>query len=208
MNAAVFVGGLGTRLRTIAPVKALAPLGAGTLLSYQLDRLAPLRPDRTVLLAGHAADALPDLPGVEVRVESTPLGTAGALHALGPGTWLVLNVDHVSDLDLAGLLAAHDGRATAVVHRVQHQIPQGVVTLRDDLVIEYRERPTLDLWVTVGAYVFDGDALTDALDGSRCDMPELIQRLAPVRRFVHPGAWFDAGTPSRLAAADAWLRQH
>jgi NDP-sugar pyrophosphorylase family protein len=207
VNAAVFVGGLGTRLRSVAPVKALAPLGAGTLLSYQLDRLAPLQPERVVLLAGHAADALPALPGVEIRTEPSPLGTAGALHGLGPGTWLVLNVDHVSDLDLPGLLAAHDGRATAVVHPIQHQIPQGVVTLAGDQVVAYRERPTLDLWVTVGAYVFDGDALRGALDGSRCDMPELIQRLAPVRRFVHAGTWFDAGTPSRLAAADAWLRQ-
>lgn len=211
-GVAIIAGGLGTRLRPVtgtAP-KALAPFAGGTLLSHLLERVAPLNPARVVLLAGYEASTLRACApaGVEVIAEPSPLGTAGALAQLPPEprTWLSLNVDHVSDLDLRALLAAHDGRATAVTTTVEHEIPQGVVQVQAGRLQSWQERPRLSLQVTVGAYVFDRAALAQVLHGQRMDMPELISALAPVQAFHHGGRWFDAGTPQRLAAAEVWYQ--
>lgn len=211
LGVVIIAGGAGTRLRSVTGdrPKALAPLGQGTLLSHLLERVAPLAPDRIVVLGGHQAQAIRAvLPlGVELLVEGSPLGTAGGLHQLpiSPETWLSLNIDHVSDLDLPALLAAHDGRATAVVHPVAHEIPHGVVQLEKGQLIDWTERPVQHIHVTVGAYVFSRAALTEHLHGQQVHMPALIQALAPVNTFEHSGTWFDAGTPKRLLAAQAWL---
>lgn len=212
LGVVLIAGGEGTRLRAVtgpAP-KALAPLGGGTLLSHLLARIAVLKPARVCVLGGYQAERLAQAlpPQVELLVEPSPLGTAGGLHLLPPepGTWLSLNIDHVSDLDLPALLAAHQGPATAVVHPVAHEIPHGVVELRQGQIVGWRERPIHEIHVTVGAYVFNRATLAEHLRGQAMDMPELIRRLAPVRSFEHRGTWFDAGTPERLLAAETWLR--
>ena len=212
LGIVLIAGGAGTRLRSVtgALPKALAPLGPGTLLSHLLERVAELSPERVVVLGGHQAQAIRAvLPlDVELLVEGSPLGTAGGLHQLPqePETWLSLNIDHVSDLDLSALLAAHDGRATAVVHPVAHEIPHGVVQLKNGMLTAWSERPVQHIHVTVGAYVFSRVALAEHLHGQSMDMPELLRALAPVQSFEHRGTWFDAGTPQRLLAAETWLQ--
>ena len=213
LGVVIIAGGAGTRLRSVtgAQPKALAPLGQGTLLSHLLERITPLSPARVVVLGGHQAPAIrAALPlGVELLVEASPLGTAGGLHQLpqAPETWLSLNIDHVSDLDLPALLAAHDGRATAVVHPVAHEIPHGVVTLEGDQLTSWVERPVQHIHVTVGAYVFNRSVLSEHLRGQPLHMPALIRALAPVQTFEHRGTGFDAGTPERLLAAQSWLQR-
>ncbi len=211
LGVVIVAGGAGTRLRPVTgdQPKALAPLGKGTLLSHLLERIAPLAPERVVVLGGHQAQAIAAVLPSEVAllVEGSPLGTAGGLHQLpqAPETWLSLNIDHVSDLDLPALLAAHDGRATAVVHPVAHEVPHGVVQLVNGQLTGWTERPVQHIHVTVGAYVFSRAALSAHLHGQPMHMPALIQALAPVHTFEHRGTWFDAGTPKRLRAAQAWL---
>jgi mannose-1-phosphate guanylyltransferase len=143
-----------------------------------------------------------------VLVESQAMGTAGGLVGLpkGPDHWLVRNVDHVSDVDMAGLIAAHRGAATAVVTERRHVIPEGVVDTRDGRITAYTERPSVAVEVTTGLYLFSARALRRHLDGSACDMPALIQRMIPegVGVWRHRGTWFDAGTPERLGTAEAW----
>jgi NDP-sugar pyrophosphorylase family protein len=162
-----------------------------------------------VVLGGYQARAIQEvLPtGVELLVETSPLGTAGGLHQLPdqPESWLSLNIDHVSDLDLPALVAAHDGPATAVVHPLAHEIPHGVVKLEQGQLTDWSERPVHPIHVTVGAYVFSRAALKRHLRGQPMDMPSLIRAMAPVQSFEHRGTWFDAGTPERLSAAEAWL---
>ncbi|MFT5583297.1 MAG: NDP-sugar pyrophosphorylase family protein [Cognaticolwellia sp.] len=212
LGVVVIAGGAGTRLRSVTgPLpKALAPLGRGTLLSHLLERVAPLSPERVVVLGGHQAQAIRAVLPLDVGllVEESPLGTAGGLHQLptAPKTWLSLNIDHVSDLNLDALLAAHDGRATAVVHPVAHEIPHGVVQIENGKLTAWRERPVQHIHVTVGAYVFSRSVLTEHLHGQPMDMPELLRAMAPVQSFEHRGTWFDAGTPKRLLAAETWLQ--
>jgi NDP-sugar pyrophosphorylase family protein len=207
-------GGPGRRL---APVngglpKALTPFAGGTLLSYQLDRLEALAPERRVVIACHGAAAVQAAAAgrAEVLTEPAPLGTAGGLALLpeGPEVWLVINVDHVSDVDLEALVAAYRPAAVAALSRVEVPVDEGVVALERGQIIAYRERPVLELPVTTGLYVFQAAALRRALDRQRCEMPALVRRLMGegVHAYEHPGYWIDAGTPERLAAARAIAR--
>lgn len=214
LGAVIFAGGLGTRLRQVTgpTPKALAPLLGGTLLDHQLARLERLRPAQIVVLACYGADAVRQAVGnrAEVVVEESPLGTAGGLALLprGCSRWLTLNVDHVSDVDLDALLAAHRPPCTACVTEVPVRIDQGVVDLDGDRMVAWRERPLVPFTVTTGLYVFSDAALRQVATGQRLDMPDLVRALVPhgVTTWMHRGTWFDAGTPDRLAQAEAWLR--
>jgi NDP-sugar pyrophosphorylase family protein len=217
LGVAVMAGGAGARLRTVtgAMPKALAPFRGETLLRHQLARCAGLDAARTVVLASarRGADLIAaHVPGCEVLVEPSPLGTAGGLVHLPADIdrWLVVNVDHVSDVDREALVAGASGPCTAVTTTIDATIDEGVVTLEPGpngpRITSWRERPTVRVEVTTGLYVFEHAALLDHLDGTPCDMPELVRRLMPdgVRAWHHRGQWFDAGTPDRLLRAEAW----
>jgi|GEM_PF-4720248 len=219
LGIAVMAGGAGSRLRSVTGSlpKALAPFNEGTLLTHQLERCAGLGAVRTVVLASalRGADRIAEhVPSCEVLVEPSPLGTAGGLLHLPDGVdrWLVVNVDHVSDVDRDALVAGASGPCTAVTTTVEATIDEGVVTLEPGphgpRITSWRERPTVRVEVTTGLYVFEHAALQDHLDGTPCDMPDLVRRLMPdgVRAWHHRGPWYDAGTPERLHQAAAWWR--
>ena len=218
LGVAIMAGGEGTRLRPVTGKmpKALAPFfRSGTLLSHQLERSAGLDATRTVVLASarRGADIIAaHVPDCEVLVEPSPLGTAGGLIHLPSDVdrWVVVNVDHVSDVNREALVAGASGPCTAVTTTVEATIDEGVVSLEPGphgpLITRWSERPTVRVEVTTGLYVFTHAALQEHLDGTPCDMPELVRRLMPdgVRAWHHRGHWFDAGTPERLLRAEAW----
>ena len=210
LGVAIMAGGEGRRLVGHVP-KALAPFAGGTLLDHQLRRVAILEPARTVVLAHHNAEAIVDhlrREPVDVLVEPEPLGTAGGLCLLppAPATWLVINVDHVSDVDLAAFVGKSMPPCTAMVWEARIPVDEGVVDVQGGRIVAWRERPVLRLPVTIGLYVFDRAALDRVLNGTRRDMPDLVSAFIPegVRTRLHPGTWFDAGTPERLLAAEQW----
>lgn len=217
IGVAIMAGGAGSRLRSVTGSlpKALAGFAGGTLLSHQLDRCRSLNAKKTVILASarRGADLIAEhATDCDVLVEPSPLGTAGGLVHLPDGVdrWVVVNVDHVSDVDREALLAGASGPCTAVTTTVEATIDEGVVSLEPGphgpLITSWRERPTVRVEVTTGLYVFEHKALQEHLDGTPCDMPELVRRLMPdgVRAWHHRGPWFDAGTPERLLRAAAW----
>lgn len=206
-------GGRGTRLRPLlgGRTKALAPIGEITLLEHQIELARRVGPASIVVIGHDGAESIRALLPADILLleEASPLDTAGGLALLpaSPETWLVVNVDHISDVDWPSLVAAHEGAATAVVYGQRHEVPEGVVTVLDGRIQSYHERPVLSIDVTVGLYVFSRSALSRVLLGQRCSMPELINSLIPegVHAWLHEGFWIDAGTPDRLKRAADWL---
>lgn len=210
---AVMGGGRGTRLQpAIGPVpKLLAPFAGTTLLEHQLARFGPVASDVAVLVAARdAALVRAQVPGrITWIVEEVPLGTAGGLVHLPttPDRWIVVNVDHVSDVAPEDLLAATPAPCTAVLFRKRVTLDEGVVEVVDGCVTSVRERPEVEILVTTGLYVFSREALASHLDGTPLDMPDLVARLLPgggVHAFIHAGTWLDAGTPERWREAQRW----
>ena len=161
------------------------------------------------------------ISGVRVTyaVEPEPLDTAGAIrfaagHSGFDETFLVVNGDVLTDLDITKLLAfhrAHAGAATIALHPVNDPSKFGVVpTTPDGKVIAFVEKPPAGEaptnLINAGTYVFE---------------PEVLQRIAPAGRvsverdtfpalardgslFAMPDLayWLDTGTPEAYIQAN------
>jgi D-glycero-alpha-D-manno-heptose 1-phosphate guanylyltransferase len=87
-EAIVLAGGLGTRLRSVAPdvPKAMAPIAGQPFLAYLLQYLEAQGIERVILAVGYRSEAISDFFGEHYQdlklvysVEDEPLGTGGAL---------------------------------------------------------------------------------------------------------------------------------
>lgn len=126
MRALILAAGLGTRLKPFTDLhpKALFPIGGKTLLEWQVESLHRVGITDITVNVHHMADQLTDFiaqrwPEIRISDERDMLlETGGAIRKVG-GTepLLVLNVDILSDIDLASFVASYtpDCFATVVV---------------------------------------------------------------------------------------------
>ncbi|MFZ2089602.1 MAG: sugar phosphate nucleotidyltransferase [Desulfobaccales bacterium] len=132
MQAAILAAGLGTRLRplTYTTPKALAPVLNRPLLGVLLNQLQEAGARLAAVNTHHLAERVRGFlgnnrpPGLEVVIRHEPeiLGTGGGLRSLGEAlgneTFLAINADILTDLDLADIFHNHDPEAltTLVLH--------------------------------------------------------------------------------------------
>ncbi len=180
LDVCILAGGLGTRLSGIwdGP-KCLVPITGKPLLLHLLERVAVLRPRIVCLALGHLSRevirwiiTIDDDP--IYSVETSPLGTAGALRLAIQemnlqAPILVLNGDTLPRYDLARLVAFHDrvGNVEAVV-AVQGDKHAGAAVLNPPFLLRLTSTDETDL-----------DALL---------------RHAGASRYYAPG-FLDVGTP-------------
>ena len=174
-----------------------------------------------VLSLGYRPDAFIDrypsgvCAGVRLHyaVEPEPLDTAGAIrfaarHAKLDETFVVLNGDVLTDLDLAQLIALHRDRgaeATIALTPVEDPSRYGVVPTDDDgLVLGFIEKPPRDQaptnWINAGTYIVEPSVI-DRIPGGRKvsiereTFPALVRdrSLFALQSDVY---WVDAGTPA------------
>jgi len=126
MKAVVLVGGEGTRLRplTLSTPKTLLPVAGRPVIERVVEHLAEHGVDEVVLSLGYKPDALlaayPDGRCGPVKlhyaIESTPLDTAGAIAfaadkaGIGDETFIVVNGDVLTEIDVSALLEFHRER--------------------------------------------------------------------------------------------------
>lgn len=224
MKAIVLVGGEGTRLRPLTETipKPLVPLVDRPFLDHVLDHLARHGVDEVLLsspyLEGLFAAFLAGREAVS-RVtwitESSPLGTGGAVASAAQGlreTFLVLNGDILTDLDLSALVAHHretGASATLTVSPVEDARPFGLVALDGEgRVREFKEKPeeAVPGLVNAGTYVLEPHSLRGvpgnrAVSIEREVFPGLIASGASVHGFVSDSYWMDVGTPEKYLQA-------
>ena len=226
LSAVILAGGAGTRLRERVPgvPKPLAPVGGRPFLAYVLDRLVAAGIRRIVLAIGHQADAVLQAFGARYAdaellysVETTPLGTGGALlqalQRFPSAAVLALNGDTLLDLDYRALLAwyAQQPEDLALVLRaVDDTARYGRVTLRDGRAVALAEKgasgPGL---INAGAYVVRAEVFDRfQLAGSFSLEHDLLARhcaeLVP-RAFVTEAYFVDIGTPEAYERAEREL---
>lgn len=225
MKAMILAAGRGERMRPLTDTcpKPLLEAGGKPLIVWHIERLA--RAGITDIVINHAwlgqqiEDRLGDggAWGARIRYSSegealeTAGGIAFALPLLGDGPFLVVNGDIYCDYDV--------GRAPAIAARMQAGGDQAWLVL----VPNPPHHPQGD-FVLTGDTVSDGEGPRHTFSGIGIYQPALFAgvaprdkaRLAPLLRAamargrahgeLHTGRWEDIGTPARLAALDAELR--
>ena len=222
MNAVILAGGRGTRLAPYTYVlpKPMMPVGDRAVLEILLRQMKRAGIDRVILTVGHLAGLMQaffqdgeqfDLD-ITYSFEPKPLGTAGPL-ALVPGldqTFLVCNGDVLTLLNLNDLLHFHrasGGICTIAMHERQVKIELGVIEQdQHNQITDYIEKPTFDLKVSMGIYVFEPAVLNYIPEGEYLDFPDLVHKLldAGEKVFGYPfgGYWMDLGNPEDYARAN------
>ena len=229
MRSIILVGGEGTRLRplTYETPKQMLPLVGVPMIERVMRALADHGVTEAVLSLGYLPDrfirAYPDnvIEGVAVSyaVEAEPLDTAGAIRFAATQynldeTFLVVNGDVVTDLDVTALVAfhrAHRALATIALHAVEDPSRFGVVeTGSDGRVLAFVEKPpreeaTTNL-INAGTYVFEPEVLdliapTGRVSVERETFPALAanQRLFAMADNAY---WLDTGTPQTYLQAN------
>lgn len=229
MKAVVLVGGEGTRLRplTYTRPKQMLPVGGRPMIERVLGWLSGHGIDEAVLSLGYRPDAFisayPDgrCAGVrlEYAVEDSPLDTAGAVRFAAStagldSTFVVVNGDVITDLDVTALVAFHRDRSaegTIALTPVDDPSRFGVVPTDDEgRVVAFIEKPPKDEaptnLINAGTYVLEASVLGRIPEGRRVSIeretfPELV---AEGRLFAMASGttWLDAGTPATYLAAN------
>jgi mannose-1-phosphate guanylyltransferase len=229
LTAVVLVGGEGLRLRplTEAVPKGMVPLVDRPQLAYVLDYLRTSGVTDVVLACGYQADAIRSHFGdsfkglrLDYTVESTPLGTAGAIGLAGRSvdhTLLALNGDSLRSASITALLDFHRSRsavATLLLAQVADVGSFGLVqTDESGRVVSFLEKPVSSRpeagLINAGLYVLEPEAF-DLIppDGPVSLERDVFPRLAE-RGVLHavelPGLLIDMGTPSGYLEAQAEL---
>ena len=223
MTAAILLaGGQGTRLQSVwrGRPKALAPVAGRLFIDHLIAQLARSGVfTKIVVAAGYKAGALiahcaavADVLPIVVSAEPSPLGTGGALlHALANTegeTVVVLNGDSFVDIDVAALLADHDGTATMVAVRAPERGCFGALELSGDRLVGFVEKGNDGPgWINAGVYVFQRAALNEFTPGVLSLETDIMPTLIPsgVKVVRANSAFIDIGTPADFARADAFF---
>jgi mannose-1-phosphate guanylyltransferase len=224
MKAVLLVGGEGTRLRPLTETipKPLIPLVDRPFLRHVFDHLTRHGVDEVLLSSPYLEEVFAEflagsehVPAVTWVPEPNPLGTGGAVANAAQGldeTFLVLNGDILTDLDLSALLAHHraaGAAATIALDAVDDARPYGLVKLDDEgHVREFVEKPADEVpgLVNAGTYVLEpgaiqGVAIDRPVSIEREVFPGLIASGAILRGFVSKAYWMDLGTPEKYLQA-------
>jgi NDP-sugar pyrophosphorylase family protein len=230
IDVVILAGGFGTRLRSVFSdrPKVLVPINGVPFLKCYLEWLRSFGAQRIILSLGHMAEMVQDFVknenwnGLEIaaNVETTPLGTGGAVRACLPlmksETALVTNGDSVTRLDLARFTEFHQRKNARLSMVLTHQ-PQvsssGLVeTDANDAVISFTEKPA---GATSGGYINAGLYLIQraAIQEIPADKPVSIEKdVFP--KFCGRGffamkgefPFIDIGTPESYQRAGEFFR--
>ena len=229
MFAVVLVGGFGTRLRPLTEhtPKQMLPICGVPMIEWVVSHLADHGVQEVGLALGYRPDAFLNaypngrIAGIPYRgaVEVEALGTAGAIRFAAQEmqleeTFLVLNGDVLTDLDIGALVEFHDqheAEATIALQAVSDPSRFGVVRTGDNgQVEEFIEKPPAGKSpsndINAGTYVIN----PSVVDRIPEDRPVSIERetfpkmaeaeiLYAMRSDTY---WLDTSTPEQFLEAN------
>ena len=234
----MLVGGFGTRLRpmTLDVKKELMPVANRPFLEHVLAHLAKHGVEEAILTTGYLAEAFHGFPaershGVKLTIvkEEEPLDSCGAVknvEGLIDGTFLVLNGDILTSLDITALVSYHRERetlGTLALKAVDDPSAYGLVPIDEDGRIErFVEKPKspaqiVTNLINAGTYVLEPEALNYApygepfsfeggvRSGGRSDVglfPLLLAEGEALYGFVSDDYWLDIGSPVKYLQAN------
>jgi mannose-1-phosphate guanylyltransferase len=148
--------------------------------------------------------------------EPEPMGTIGPLRALADklrSTFLVLNGDLVTDLDLREFVKfhkRHGGVLTVAVKKKSVKVDLGVLDSKEGVVTRFREKPLIMFNASMGIYCMEPEIFDHIPEGIHFGFDDLMHALLaagqPVQVFNHEGMWMDIGREEDFFAAQKMLK--
>jgi glucose-1-phosphate cytidylyltransferase len=207
-TVAILCGGRGTRLQEAAPAlpKPLVEIGGRPILWHVMQIYLAQGFRSFLLLTGHRAEQVQDYveaqswpEGTKARClytgEHTPTGgrLLQSAAVLGGERFCATYADGVADIDLAALLAWHQGHgADATMTVVRPRLQFGIADLNGDgLVRGFVEKPRSEHWVNGGYFCFEPSVLDSLEPDSSLEQDTLagLARDGRLRAFRHDGFW-------------------
>ncbi len=222
MQAVILVGGLGTRLRplSINTPKSMMPVANMPFIEYVIRHLQQHGIKGIILAISHLAEPIKKYIGngnrfgvcINYTIEDTALGTAGAVknaeQYLDYKSFVVLNGDIFTDLDLSAMISLHRKRRakiTIALTPVVDPTHYGLIeTGAKHRVIRFLEKPSREQITTnminAGTYIMETDVLNSIpkrkmFSFEREVFPPLLQKGEPIYAFTSSSYWMDIGTP-------------
>jgi len=212
LTAVILAGGRGERLQpyTGDKPKAMVPVAGRPILFHQLSWLRACGVGRVILACGYRHDVIEAAVGdgsawgleVLLSVERTELGRGGALKlALSSSppcqTFVALNGDLITDLDLRALLREHHrANVLVTIATAPFRSAHGIVLTDRGRITGFEEKPVLPYWISAGIYAMSPeivDRLPDVGDHEDGLFPELAHR-SQLGCFPVTGRWHSIDT--------------
>jgi mannose-1-phosphate guanylyltransferase len=213
MKAVIQSGGKGTRLRpyTMVLPKPLMPVGTKPVLELLLRWLRRNGTQQAYITIGYLGHLIRSFCGdgrqwdmrIAYTEEHEPLGTVGALSLLHDkldSTFLMVNGDVLTDLNLNAFVAAHrrhGGLLTIATARRSIHTDFGILEDINGSVTLFREKPILTHNVSMGVYCMEPAILDHIPTGVPFGFDDLMYSMLgqglPVHTFLHDGLWLDIG---------------
>jgi NDP-mannose synthase len=215
MHAVILAGGKGTRLRPFTKVlpKPLMPIGDMPILEIVLRQLRCNGFDEITVAVGYLRELLQAFLGTGERFglnirysfEDKPLGTAGPLKLIDnlPSTFLMMNGDILTDFNYKKFMEAHrESKSIMTIGCYERtvKIDFGVIDAnKENVVVNYSEKPVLNYNVSMGIYAFNSSVLKYVPQNEYFDLPDLVKLLIKagerISAFPFKGYWLDIGRP-------------
>ncbi len=187
------------------------PVGSKPVLELLLKWLRRNGIDEVYITTGYLGHLIQSYCGdgrqwdlkIHYTEETEPLGTIGALSLLREQldeTFLVLNGDVVTDLNLNAFTAyhrRHGAPLTIATFQKTSKLEFGVIEDSGCGLTKFREKPTISQLVSMGVYCMEVEMLSHVPAGVPFGFDDLVFRMLaleiPVRTFLHRGFWLDIG---------------
>jgi len=223
LKAVILIGGPGTRLQPLTDdtPKSMVPVLNKPFMEHTIAYLKQFGIEDIILTLNYLPEVVQSYFGdgskfgvrLTYCVEKEPMGTAGAVKNAEQylnGTFVVLNGDIFTDMDIADMLACHRDKGASVtisLNRVDNPSAFGVVeTDSTQRVQRFIEKPPLaeatTNWINAGIYILEPEALEHVPANShymfeRGLFPLLLEMGEPVYGYPFNGYWLDMGNPGK-----------
>jgi len=223
MKAIILVGGEATRLRplTCNTPKAMVPVLNTPFLEHVICYLRQHQVTEIVLALSQRQQAIENYFGdgsqfgarLHYSIEDTPLGTGGAVKNAEnylDETFLVLNGDIFTDLNITAMMEFHrnrKARVTISLTPVDDPTSYGLVeTNARSKITRFLEKPSpsevTTNMINAGIYILEPDVLTYIpsqvnFSFERELFPPFLDRGEPVYAYSYSTYWIDIGSPEK-----------
>ena len=228
-DAIVLCGGAGTRLRSVtgdAP-KSLAMIGGRPFLDILLHQLRRHGFKRVILAVGYQRELIrsylgdgDDVQSLRYSVETSPLGTGGALRnaldLVQSDAALIVNGDSYTDADLEAFVrdfVETEADVSVLVVPADCRVDCGLVAVDDaGRVLGFREKQSASgrQYVNAGIYIMSERVLSEIRPNAPISLesdlfPRWLAESKHIRAFLYDGECVDIGTPERYESAQTIL---